>query len=174
MKKISATNFVNLSWDDLEQWAGAAILERGKRYRRRVRALAISDDNHLIATVNGTEQYITHVWLEAGKPDCECSCPYWSDCKHAIAVILAYLDNIRPELPVPLIQQDELETRLSAYGMTENENDAPGIDPEQARAALKKLSKAQLIEWVIEICADDSSLFDTLPVIEKSEKCAAG
>lgn len=172
MKKISATNFVNLGWDDLEQWAGAAILERGKRYRRRVRDLAITDDNHLIATVNGTEQYITHVWLEAGKPDCECSCPYWSDCKHAIAVILAYLDNIRSELPVPLIQQDELEARLSAYGMTENENDEPGIDPEQARAALKKLSKAQLIEWVIEILADDPSLFDTLPVMEKSENAA--
>ena len=42
------------------------------------------------------------------------------------------------------------------------------LDLEQARAALKKLTKAQLIEWAIGAFADDSSLFDTLPVIEKS------
>ena len=172
MKKISATNFANLGWDDLEQWAGAAILERGKSYRRRVQDLAITDDNHLIATVNGTEQYITHVWLEEGKPDCECSCPYWSDCKHAIAVILAYLDNIRSGLPVPLIQQDELEARLSVYGMAENENDEPDFDPEHVRAALKKLTKAQLIEWAIEALADDPSLFDALPATEKPANAA--
>ena len=172
MKKIPATHFVNLSWDDLEQWAGAAILERGKRYRRRVQDLAITDDHHLIAIVNGTEQYITHVWLEQGKPACVCSCPYWDDCKHAVAVILAYLDNIQSKTPVPLIGRDELEARLSVYGMAEDGYDEPDFNFEHARAALKKLTKAQLIEWAIEAFADDPSLFDTLPGTEKPANAA--
>ena len=172
MKKIPATHFVNLSWDGLEQWAGAAILERGKSYRRRVQDLAITDDHHLIAIVNGTEQYITHVWLEQGKPACACSCPYWNDCKHAVAVILAYLDNIQSKTTVPLIGHNELEARLSVYGMAEDDGDEPDFNLEHARAALKKLTKAQLIEWAMEQFADDPSLFDTLPATEKSANAA--
>lgn len=167
MKKTAETGFVNLSWDDLEQWVGATVLRRGKSYRRRVQDLAITDDHHLIATVNGREQYITHVWLKGGKLDCACSCPYWDDCKHAVAVILAYLDNIQSKTPVPLIGRDELEARLSVYGMAEDDGDEPDFDLEHARAALKKLTKAQLIEWAMEKFADDPSLFDTLPATEK-------
>ena len=183
MKKTPETGFLNLSWDDLEQWVGATVLRRGKSYRRRVQDLAITDDQHLIATVNGREQYITHVWLKGGKPDCVCSCPYWDDCKHAVAVILAYLDNIQSKTPVPLIGRDELEARLSVYGMAEDEDDSvygmaedggdePDFDLEHVRAALKKLTKAQLIEWAMEKFADDPSLFDTLPVTKKPANAA--
>ena len=170
MAKILETGFAGLSWDDLEQWAGAKILARGKSYRRSVQDLAITEDHHLVATVNGSEPYITHVWLEGGEPACECSCPYLYNCKHAVAVILAYLDSIRSKTPVPLIQPDELEARLSIYGMAEDGDDGPGIDPEQARALLKKFTKAQLIEWAIEIFADDASFFDTLPGTEQPAK----
>ena len=172
MKKTAKTGFVNLSWDDLEQWVGATVLRRGKSYRRRVQDLAITDDHHLIATVNGREPYITHVWLKGGKPGCACSCPYWDNCKHAVAVILAYLDNIQSKTPVPLIERDELEARLSVYGMAKDDGDEPDFDLEHARAALKKFTKAQLIEWAIEAFADDPSLFDTLPATEKPANAA--
>ena len=147
----------------MEQWVGAKVLGRGKNYQRCVQDLAMIKDSQLIATVTGTEQYITRVWMEDGKPGCECSCPYWDACKHAVAVILVYLDNIKSKTRVPLISAHELEARLSVYGMADDEGDEPGIDLEQTRAALKKLTKAQLIDWAIELFSDDSSLFDTLP-----------
>ena len=168
MTKTLETHFANLNWDDLEQWVGATILERGKSYQHHVQDLAITEDDHLIAIVTGTQQYITQVWLKDGELDCHCSCPYWAACKHGVAVILAYLDNIQSNTPVRLLQPEELEARLSVYGMADDEGDEPCIDLEQARTLLKNLSKAQLIEWAMEIFADDSSLFDTLPGVEQS------
>ena len=168
MTKTLETRFANLRWDDLEQWVGATILKRGKSYQHCVQDLAITEDGHLIALVSGTQQYITRVWLKNGAPDCYCSCPYWAACKHGVAVILAYLDNIQSNTPVRLLQPEELEARLSVYGMADDEGNEPGMDTEQARTALKKLSKAQLIEWAMEIFADDSSFFDTLPGVEQS------
>ena len=168
MTKTLETRFANLHWDDLEQWVGATILKRGKSYQHHVQDLAITADNHLIAIVSGTQEYITRVWLKDGKPDCHCSCPYWAACKHGVAVVLAYLDSIQSNTPVCLLQPEELEARLSVYGMTDDEGNEPYMDIKQARTVLKKLSKAQLIEWAMEIFADDSSLFDTLPTVRQS------
>jgi len=139
------TSFTALSWQNLEQWAGPTILDRGKSYRSRVHDLAVTDENHLVATVAGREPYITRVWLNDDEPDCECSCPYWGPCKHAVAVILAYLDCIKSGLRVPLIEPGELDARLSVYGLADEQDSEPGVEVEEACTALKAMTKAQLI-----------------------------
>jgi uncharacterized Zn finger protein len=160
---MPTTSFAALSWNDLEQWAGPTILERGKSYRRRVYDLTVTDEKHLVATVAGSEPYITRVWVNDDEPDCECSCPYWGPCKHAVAVILAYLDCIKSELPVPLIEPGELDARLSVYGLADEQDSDVGIDVEAARTALKAMTKAQLIEWAVDAFSDHPSIFDSLP-----------
>jgi uncharacterized Zn finger protein len=76
---MPTTSFTTLSWNDLEEWAGPVILQRGKSYRCRVHNLALTDENHLVATVAGSEPYLTRVWLKDDGPDYECSCPYWTE-----------------------------------------------------------------------------------------------
>lgn len=160
---MPTTSFTALSWNDLEEWVGPAILQRGKSYRRRVHDLALTDENHLVATVDGSEPYITRVWLDDDEPDCECSCPYWGPCKHAVAVIVAYLDCIKSESPVPLIEPGELDARLSVYGLADDQESESDIDLENARSALKAMTKAQLIEWAMGVLGVHPSVFDSLP-----------
>ena len=90
--------FRRVSWDDLEIWAGSKIVNRGQGYHRRgaVRDLALAADGALMAWVFGSDRYATRVVLdESGELSSECSCPYWDTCKHAIAVVLAYLDRLK-------------------------------------------------------------------------------
>ena len=171
---MMTTSFTSLSWDDLEQWAGSTILGRGKRYRHRVHDLEMTDAEHLVASVAGREHYITHVWQKNGETDCDCSCPYWGPCKHAVAVILVYLDRIKSKTPTPQITADALDARLSVYGMrdeptveddTELDNlELDSIDLDKARSALKKMTKAQLIEWILQGAVDHPPLLNTLPL----------
>ena len=80
-----------LTFDDLRDWAGETILNRGKGYVKRVERLSRSQDSVLVAWVIGNERYATSVHVDdAGNFDDFCTCPYaWGPCKHAVAVILA-------------------------------------------------------------------------------------
>ena len=155
-------SIASLGREDLEEWAGSAVVGRGKSYRRRVHDLAVTEEDHLVANVMGGESYLTFVWMTGDAPDHQCSCPYAGPCKHAVAVILTYLDRIRSGKSVPKIGPDELGDRLSAYGLAGGPEQA--LDMEKARAALEAMSKAQLVEWVMDRFAADPSLFDTLPL----------
>jgi uncharacterized Zn finger protein len=101
--------WANLTWDDLNAWAGARSLERGRSYQRghHVRDLAVSADGMLLAWVRGTERYATQVELRQGaagvtKLASVCTCPVGSSgCKHAVAVVLQYLQAIKDKTEVP-------------------------------------------------------------------------
>ena len=159
---MSIASLASLGCEDLEEWAGSAVVERGRNYRRRVRDLAVTRDERLIADVMGGESYLTLVWMAGDTPDYQCSCPYAGPCKHAVAVILTCQDHLRSGKPVPEIESDELDARLSAYGLAGGLEQAP--DAEKARAALGAMSKAKLVEWAMGRFAVDPSLFDTLPL----------
>ena len=97
-----------LTWPDLERWAGDRSVARGRAYQRggRVRDLALSADGRLLATVQGTERYAVAVSLQAGgkrvRLHSECTCPVGaSGCKHAVAVVAAYLQALADGTPVP-------------------------------------------------------------------------
>lgn len=96
MSKRTQKDFQDISWFDLESWAGSKIVSRGKSYQRSkyVRDLSITESGDLIAWVRGSTTYATKVSLDKGKLSSACTCPYSHACKHAVAVILEYLDCI--------------------------------------------------------------------------------
>ena len=97
-RKTELDKFRDLTWDDLEEWAGSKIVTRGRNYQRqgRVSDLVKTEDNCLIAWVDGTELYATKVTMEDdGLPDSICTCPYEFDCKHGVATVLEYLELIK-------------------------------------------------------------------------------
>ena len=66
-----------LTFDDLHDWAGEKILNRGKSYVKRVEQLSRTEDNSLVAWVTGSEQYATSVRIDgAGDFEYFCTCPY--------------------------------------------------------------------------------------------------
>lgn len=120
--------FARLTWDDVEEWAGNAIVHRGRGYRRdgAVRDLARTVDGALLAWVHGTHRYVTRVTISNHKElESECTCPYWAACKHAVAVILTYLDCLKEEKPVDTVGEDDprLERLEQGAGMEEDFND---------------------------------------------------
>jgi len=96
MSKLTQKDFQDISWFDLESWAGSRIVSRGKSYQRskHVRDLAITESGELIAWVKGSTTYATKISLDKGELSSTCICPYSHACKHAVAVILEYLDCI--------------------------------------------------------------------------------
>lgn len=108
---------MTLTWDDLRQWAGAKILGRGKSYLSNVFDLSRTDDGGWVAWVSGTDDYATLVEMdEKGEIDWQCTCPYdWGPCKHAVAVVLAGLEQVKAGRELPLLDE-ESELYLSLWG----------------------------------------------------------
>jgi hypothetical protein len=86
----------------IRAWAGETIFKRGQDYqlRGRVRELAATSSGGLPAWVQGSTRYATSVTLGKDDLTSRCTCPYGGACKHAVAVVLAYLD--RPDQAPPL------------------------------------------------------------------------
>lgn len=157
-KKQRAKQFTDLTWTDLEDWAGGKIFSRGKNYQRegRVSDLAVTDDGGLIAWVDGTDRYATKVVMdEDGLPDSICTCPYCLDCKHGVAVVLEYLKHIENNQPVPENDQDDERLELLENEGWDDEPDEDEISvSEDIRHDiddfLKGKTKAQLIDLIHE------------------------
>ncbi len=69
------------------------IFQRGKEYYDwgRVYLLETGPD-YFRAIVTGTQDYFVEVEKEQDWLYAECSCPYWDDCKHIVAALLAAKD----------------------------------------------------------------------------------
>ena len=102
-QRTKADPFAKLTWDELEEWAGSTIVSRGRGYQRgdHVQELAHTPNGGLVAWVYGTHKYATKVEIEKGKLSALCSCPYGGTCKHAVAVVLVYLDHLKQNQDVP-------------------------------------------------------------------------
>jgi len=88
--------FDGLTHEELRLWAEPRIYARGLSYQRagRVEDLRLAEEGGLLAWVSGTERYAVHVLCDEGILISDCSCPYWSTCKHAVAVVLEQLAAI--------------------------------------------------------------------------------
>jgi uncharacterized Zn finger protein len=102
-KPRSKDPFQDLTWSDLEQWAGNKTLSRGRNYQRdhRVRDLRKTKEGHLIAWVQGGRRYVTQVSFEGRDLKSVCDCPVGRTCKHAVAVVLEYLEYVKKAKSVP-------------------------------------------------------------------------
>jgi uncharacterized Zn finger protein len=107
--KRPANPFAALTWDDVEAWAGSSIVSRGKSYQRshRVRGLARTASGGLLAWVQGTSRYATHVEITKKKLAASCTCPYGGTCKHAVAVVLSYLECVKNQQEIPTAAEDD-------------------------------------------------------------------
>ncbi len=157
-KKTLQDRFSDLTWNDIEEWAGSKIVSRGKSYQRqgRVSDLGITDDAGLIAWVEGTERYATKVIMEDdGLPDSICSCPYEFDCKHGVAVVIEYLERLEQNRRVPKAKQDDDRLELLDDEVWDDEPDGDEISMSEdirqdINGFLKGKTKAQLIDLVHE------------------------
>jgi uncharacterized Zn finger protein len=65
--------------------------------------LGFSGEGRLLATVVGGRRYATSVWWEADALRSLCTCPVGGNgCKHAVAVVAAYLDMLAKNIAVPI------------------------------------------------------------------------
>jgi uncharacterized Zn finger protein len=139
--------FERLNWDDLEQWAGSRVLSRGQGYHRdhRVRELAQTQTGGIIAWVQGGQRYATEVDFEDGELISACTCPYGNNCKHAVALVLEYLDHLKKKLEVPQVTgQDQRLALLQGMDEEDWEHEYEEEEDEEIdsdRLALKKGGK---------------------------------
>ena len=116
METIS-TILSQLTYDDLDRWAGVKIRTRGKSSIKRVDGLHRTPEGEVVAWVSGTEEYATRVRLdEAGGHAWFCTCPYDDGpCKHAVAVVLAAAERVKHKRDIPLLSEDD-ELHLILFG----------------------------------------------------------
>ena len=148
-KKKQTDKFLSLSWDDLEEWAGTRIVDRGERYQKqgRVSGLARTEDNCLLAWVEGSEKYATKVSIEKdGAIESTCTCPYTFECKHGVATVLEYIDQAKRNIPVPETGNKDERLRLIDGDPDDDEPD------ENIEDYFKGRRKEDLIELIGEIC----------------------
>ncbi|HAM51208.1 MAG TPA: hypothetical protein DCP92_11160 [Nitrospiraceae bacterium] len=109
MSNKAKTDFQNLTWFDLQSWAGSRVVSKGKSYQQSnlVEDLTITESDDLVAWVTGSTTYATKVFFHKGSLASVCTCPYYGPCKHAVALILAYLDCIQNDKEVPTASSND-------------------------------------------------------------------
>ncbi|MHB9149471.1 MAG: SWIM zinc finger family protein [Thermoleophilia bacterium] len=153
------SQFKDLTWDDLNAWAGSKIVSRGRNYQQqgRVSELAHTEDGALVAWVDGSDRYATRVDTDTdGMPASICTCPYECDCKHGVAVVLEYLERVEHNRRVPPAGRDDERLELLAdedrdEEIGENEIALSPNAGQEIDAFLKGKTKARLIGLVHEI-----------------------
>ena len=186
-KEVSKENlFQKLSWSDLEQWAGSRVLSRGQAYQRsqRVKELAQTQTGALVAWVHGGKRYSTEVDFEDGELFSVCTCPYGNNCKHAVAVVLEYLDHVKKNREVPQVSEkdkrivllrnftdeqawdDEEEDEDEGYEGTDHDELAPKksgkTEPIALRGFLEQQNKEQLIALIEELAGKHFIILEAL------------
>ena len=162
-KKKTTDPFSKLTWEDLEEWAGSVIVGRGRPYQRKgaVENLGRTEDGTLAAWVRGTRRYATRVRLtEKNDLESACTCPYWDTCKHAVAVVLEYLERLKTDSAIGEIDEDDprmLKLEAIEDEEEEEENARSGRSKsKKSKAAslspyLQEQTKAELVALVIEL-----------------------
>jgi uncharacterized Zn finger protein len=162
-----ADPFADLTWDDLEEWVDSRIISRGRKYQQqgRVSELATTSEGSLVAWVSGTHQYATKVVMEEYLPESLCTCPYRYDCKHGVAVVLEYLEQVGEGHRVPEASEDDDRLVLLEGVDEEFEEEEAGL-PEAARLEIEPFlqgkSKAQLMDLLLELAQQHADIAQDL------------
>jgi uncharacterized Zn finger protein len=174
VKKRATKKMHDLTWADLEAWAGMKIVSRGTSYQKSgyVRDLAVTRDGGLLAWVRGSENYATAVSMKKGRLSSDCTCPYGGTCKHAVAVVLEYLNQIKKKNIIPVAEEDdERLLLLEEESSASNEEDDLLVDDDDfstndeiqpagadVHSGLKKKSKKELETMLAGILNDHPEL----------------
>lgn len=148
--------FNALTWDDLQSWAGPVIVARGRRYQRsrQVQDLARTSSGGLVAWVLGSNRYATRIETEDDELVAACTCPYGDICKHAVAVVLDYLEQVKHNRTVPTVTEQDRRLQLLEHDGDEvewDEEDEEGATDEEfmpvPERPTKKAEKAATGAW---------------------------
>jgi uncharacterized Zn finger protein len=134
-KQPQAEPFTALTWNEIQNWAGAVIVSRGQRYQRsgQVHDLARTSSGGLVAWVLGSDRYATRVEPESGELVATCTCPYGGICKHAVAVVLEYLEQVKRNRTVTTVTEQDQRLQLLEHDENEEgwaETDGDGATDE--------------------------------------------
>ena len=133
--KTPVNPFAALTWDDVEAWAGSTIVSRGKSYQRgnRVQKLARTESGGILAWVQGTARYATRVDMAKKQLTASCTCPYaYGDtCKHAVAVVLSYLEYLKTKKEIPIAAEDDPRFDLLQEAAEAGDDDEDDDDTEE-------------------------------------------
>jgi len=145
-----AQRFKRLTLSELLDWAGTTLLSEAKQFRRQVKALAYTPTGILVAWVEERIPYATRVDIQNdGQLSAECSCGHWGPCKHAVAVILEYLEQVRRNQEIPTVT-DQTDPRLLPQ-LTHLTPDKQGVSQEVLHRYLLKQTQEQLIDLLVDI-----------------------
>ena len=156
-KQLQADPFTALTWDELQDWAGPVIVSRGQRYQRsgQVHGLARTTRGGLVGWVLGSERYATSVELENGELVATCTCPYEGICKHAVAVVLEYLEQVKRKSPIPTVTEPDRRFQLLEHDEDQEEwakTDEDGATDEEfvpvPERSAKKAGKVVTDAWL--------------------------
>ncbi len=158
LRKIMATtpDFDIAKNGNLDEWAGEKIVERGRRYQRdgKVEELVLLKDGRLGAVVRGTRGYRVAVGFgESGRMESDCTCPYGSNCKHAVAAILEYLHRMEAGRAVPVSTDAKYEV-LNREGGQPGDQDSTAEATAALEAWLRGQSVKQLVVLLLGVCRE--------------------
>ena len=180
MKRPKADIFKQLTWDDIKAWAGVNVTSRGQSYQRghRVQGLALTPDGGLVAWVKGTKRYATLVDIEQEELTSACTCPYGGVCKHAVAVVLEYLEKLGQKVQVSFVAEGDprlalLENTGEEVWYEEDEDLEPVYTPHPVSLSrkpvpdvlhsyLEKQSKADLIALINDMAGCYPEVYEAL------------
>ncbi|MCL4193605.1 MAG: SWIM zinc finger family protein [Thermoguttaceae bacterium] len=155
---VTRSDWLKLTWDDLDDWVGPRSVERGRRYQEsgQVHELALTDDGKLLAWVQGGDRYATEVELlperndDAERLQSRCTCPVGFACKHAVAVVGEFLAvSAEGKEPPVVSSSDPRLERLRVQ--SEPVDDRTSQSDGELRDWLAAKPSAELVELVLAI-----------------------
>lgn len=165
--------FLTLTWSDLESWAGPRIISRGRSYQRsgRVKELAHTTAGELLAWVDGSERYVTLVTVTGKDISSSCTCPYGVNCKHAVAVVLEYLEFLKNKKTIPPASEKDKRLNLIRKddGVYLDRKRRKNLDFQHAQKVyheikdyLSQQSKKELVEFVVSMARRHPEIYSEL------------
>jgi uncharacterized Zn finger protein len=113
-KRPTTDRFAELTWTDLQEWAGSSTVVRGRSYQRNHQVLELvrTPSGSLLAWVQGTQRYATQVEITGSSLASSCTCPVGDSCKHAVATVLDYLEHLKHTIDVPIVTESDRRLAL--------------------------------------------------------------
>ncbi len=169
MKSVK-TMLKGLTHEELREWAGDRIFDRGRNYVSRVSQLSRTEDGTLAAWVSGSDEYATTVRRDGREDfDYDCTCPYDDGpCKHAVAVLLAAAGQLNGGGAIPFLDPCA-DLALEMFGDPEDdeewadaeEPDVESSSPEEAKGRLPRIesilaekSREELVSLLAGLASD--------------------
>ena len=161
-KRSYEERWSDLTWADLNDWAGSRAVTRGRSYQRRgsVHELGMSPEGELVAWVVGGSRYATRVRCAPPRPGSpgpsrlksSCSCPVGTRCKHAVAIVVEALESLEAGKEIQQVMTDDVRWDI-ATGVFEVAGPEAVSEPSSLEPYLRSLKKAQLVELILQVSA---------------------